>query len=193
MLEAAGSKWNFLRFSPGLVGGHCIGVDPYYLTYKAEMLGLHPEVILSGRRINDNMAKYVAEKTIKLLIEAGHNIRDSRIGVLGLTFKEDCPDLRNSQVIKLVRELQSYGAQVWVDDALADPTEAEAEYGLQLTPRDRWSELQAMVATVPHRPYLESPPAELTQPLGPNGVFVDVKSAFPREALQSLGHRVWCL
>src|SRR5574343_387842 len=129
VLEAAGTKWNFLRFKPGLVGGHCIGVDPYYLTHKAEMLGYQPQVILAGRRINDGMGKFVAEQTIKHLVNNGWRIKGTPIVVLGLTFKEDCPDLRNSRVIDVIRELQSYGADVRVHDPVADPAEARHEYG----------------------------------------------------------------
>ncbi len=132
VLQAAGTKWNFLPFRPGLVGGHCIGVDPYYLTHKAEMLGYHPEVILAGRRINDGMGKFVAEQTVKQLVRNGWMVKDAPVIVLGLTFKEDCPDLRNSRVIDVIRELQSYGAQVHVHDPVADPEEAMHEYGVQL-------------------------------------------------------------
>jgi UDP-N-acetyl-D-galactosamine dehydrogenase len=129
VLQAAGTKWNFLPFRPGLVGGHCIGVDPYYLTHKAQKLGYHPEVILAGRRINDGMGKFIAEKTIKQLIRRGHPVKDCPIIVLGLTFKEDCPDLRNSRVIDVIRELESYGAKVIVHDPVADVKEAHHEYG----------------------------------------------------------------
>src|SRR5690606_3682800 len=131
-LEAAGTKWNFLPFRPGLVGGHCIGVDPYYLTHKAEMIGYMPQVILAGRRINDNMAKYVAEQTIKQIIKAGFNVRGARVNVLGLTFKENCPDLRNSKVIDVIRELEDYGVEVHVHDPVAETEEAGHEYGVTL-------------------------------------------------------------
>jgi UDP-N-acetyl-D-glucosamine/UDP-N-acetyl-D-galactosamine dehydrogenase len=132
VLEAAGTKWNFLKFKPGLVGGHCIGVDPYYLTHKAEMVGYHPQVILAGRRINDSMGKYIAEITVKKMIATGSVIKGARVNVLGLTFKEDCADLRNSKVIDIIRELQSYGIEVSVTDAYADPDEALHEYGVTL-------------------------------------------------------------
>ncbi len=136
VLQAAGTKWNFLPFRPGLVGGHCIGVDPYYLTHKAEMVGYHPEVILAGRRINDGMGKFVADQTVKHLVRNGWQVKDAPVIVLGLTFKEDCPDLRNSRVIDVIRELQSYGASIHVHDPVADPGEAMHEYGVELTPRN---------------------------------------------------------
>ena len=132
VLDAAGTKWNFLPFSPGLVGGHCIGVDPYYLTHKAQKLGYHPEVILAGRRINDGMGKFIAEQTVKQLVRNGHPVKDCPVIVLGLTFKEDCPDLRNSRVIDVIRELESYGANVVVHDPVADGAEARHEYGVTL-------------------------------------------------------------
>src|SRR5690606_20879585 len=155
VLEAAGTKWNFLPFRPGLVGGHCIGVDPYYLTHKAEMLGYHPQVILAGRRINDGMGKYIAEQTGKEMIRAGHAVNDADVIVLGLTFKEDCPDLRNSRVIDITNELRSYGARVHVHDPLADAEAAMHEYGVSLMP---WNELPragAIVAAVAHKALLE--------------------------------------
>ncbi len=132
VLQAAGTKWNFLPFRPGLVGGHCIGVDPYYLTHKADMMGYHPQVILAGRRINDGMGHFVAEQTVKQLIQAGAHVKDAEVIVLGLTFKENCPDLRNSRVIDIVRELESFGMRVSVHDPLADPREAMHEYGVAL-------------------------------------------------------------
>ncbi|KZS01104.1 UDP-glucose 6-dehydrogenase-like protein, partial [Daphnia magna] len=138
VLEAAGTKWNFLKFKPGLVGGHCIGVDPYYLTHKADMLGYHPQVILAGRRINDGMGKFIAEQTIKQMIAAGSPIKGAKVNVLGLTFKEDCADLRNSKVIDIIRELQSYGVEVSVTDPDADPEEAVHEYGVRPV---TWAEL----------------------------------------------------
>ncbi|TVO57435.1 nucleotide sugar dehydrogenase [Denitromonas halophila] len=193
VLEAAGTKWNFLPFRPGLVGGHCIGVDPYYLTHKAEMLGLHPEVIRAGRRINDGMGKYVAEQTVKQMIQAGHSIKGCKVIVLGLTFKENCPDLRNSKVIDVIRELQSFGCDVVVHDPVAEAAEAMHEYGVKLVD---WADLpraQAMVATVSHREYSEMPLSTLTGVLEDKGVFIDVKSAFDRKALADAGLRVWRL
>ncbi|MCB1959295.1 MAG: nucleotide sugar dehydrogenase [Rhodocyclaceae bacterium] len=193
VLEAAGTKWNFLPFRPGLVGGHCIGVDPYYLTHKAEMLGHHPQVILSGRRINDTMGKYVAEQTVKQMIEAGHSIKGCEVIVLGLTFKENCPDLRNSKVIDVIRELQSYGCSVRVHDPVADAGEAQHEYGVDLVAWDALPKAAAVVATVAHAEYARMPTATLTGKLADNGVFVDVKSFFDRQALADAGVRVWRL
>lgn len=180
VLEAAGTKWNFLKFKPGLVGGHCIGVDPYYLTHKAEMLGYHPQVILAGRRINDGMGKFIAEKSVKLMIQAGANIKGAKVIVLGLTFKEDCPDLRNSKVIDVIRELQDYGCDVVVHDPLADADEAMQEYGVSLTP---WESLpkdaDALVVAVAHKQYKERPMKHLLACLRPSGVVTDVKSILP--------------
>ena len=193
VLEAAGSKWNFLPFRPGLVGGHCIGVDPYYLTYKAEMLGHHPQVILAGRRINDGMGKYIAEQTVKQLIEADLPVKGANVVVLGLTFKEDCPDLRNSKVIDVIRELQSYGVQVHVHDPVASTVDAEREY--QVTLQD-WAQLpkaQAVVAAVSHHQYKELTPAAIAAMTVPGAVFVDVKSIFDPLALAAAGLRVWRL
>lgn len=194
VLQAAGTKWNFLPFRPGLVGGHCIGVDPYYLTHKAEMLGYHPEVILAGRRINDGMAAWVAQQTVKQLIDSGSCVKGARIVVLGLTFKENCPDLRNSKVADLVRELEDFGCLVTVHDPLAEPAEAEHEYGITLTP---WEALpkhvDVLVAAVAHKAYLERPLRELTALLRPGGVFIDVKSAYDAKALRDAGYRLWRL
>jgi UDP-N-acetyl-D-galactosamine dehydrogenase len=153
VLEAAGTKWNFLHFRPGLVGGHCIGVDPYYLTHKADMLGYHPQVILAGRRINDGMGKYIAEQTVKHMIRAGFPVKGSNVNVLGLTFKENCPDLRNSRVIDVIHELESFGVTVHVHDPVANVDEAIDEYGVHL---ERWEDLpraNAMVAAVAHRAF----------------------------------------
>src|SRR5438046_1149495 len=151
VLEAASTKWNFLPFKPGLVGGHCIGVDPYYLTYKAESLGYHPEVILSGRKINDNMGKFIVEQTIKQMIHIGNPVKDAKVNVLGLTFKEDVPYLRNSHVIDVINELKSYGVQVFVHDPVPDPEEARNEYGLELVSWDELPKAEAMVVAVAHR------------------------------------------
>ncbi len=153
VLEAAGTKWNFLRFKPGLVGGHCIGVDPYYLTHKAESLGYHPQVILAGRRINDNMGIFVANKVIKLMIKKGHKIEGSRVLVLGITFKENCPDIRNSKVIDVIRELQEFGCNVDVSDPWADGAEVKHEYGLELTEKPDFSRYDALVLAVAHDEY----------------------------------------
>ncbi len=194
VLQAAGTKWNFLPFRPGLVGGHCIGVDPYYLTHKAEMLGYHPQVILAGRRINDGMAAYVAQQTVKNMINNGCPIKGAKVIVLGLTFKENCPDLRNSKVADLVKELRSFGCDVAVHDPIAEPPEAEHEYGIALVPWDALPEgADALVAAVSHKQYLAMPLADLTRKLKANAVFVDVKSAYDAQAITAAGYRLWRL
>ncbi len=194
VLEAAGTKWNFLPFRPGLVGGHCIGVDPYYLAHKAETLGHHPEVILAGRRINDSMAAYVAQQTVKQMIKAGCAVKGAQVMVLGLTFKENCPDLRNSKVADIVRELADFGCEVVVHDPIADATEAQREYGLTLTPWERLpQQVEAVVVAVAHSAFLARPLAGLLGRLKPGGVFVDVKSAFDAKAIRAAGHTVWRL
>ncbi|HWR93105.1 MAG TPA: nucleotide sugar dehydrogenase [Desulfobacterales bacterium] len=193
VLEAAGTKWNFLPFRPGLVGGHCIGVDPYYLTYKAEKVGYHPEVILAGRRINDNMGKFVAEQTVKHLVRNGWMIKDAPILVLGLTFKEDCPDLRNSRVIDVITELQSYGAKVYVHDPIADPREAQHEYGVDLVKWEDMPKAVALVAAVSHKEYKERPQQDYLDKLQPNGVVADVKSRFALDAFDGTGITLWRL
>lgn len=193
VLKAAGTKWNFLPFRPGLVGGHCIGVDPYYLTHKADMLGYHPQVILAGRRINDGMGKYIAEQTIKQMSQAGLPIKGSDVVVLGLTFKENCPDLRNSKVIDVIRELASYGVNVIVHDPIADAGEAMHEYGVTLTP---WADLpraQAVVAAVAHQAYKDYSVQQLLEKLQPGGIFMDIKCQYDAAALESQGAKVWRL
>ena len=193
VLEAAGTKWNFLKFKPGLVGGHCIGVDPYYLTHKADMLGYHPQVILAGRRINDGMAKFVAEQTIKQMIASGSYIKGARVNVLGLTFKENCGDLRNSKVIDIIRELQSYGVEVHVTDAQADAEEAMHEYGVKLEQWDQMPRADAIVAAVAHREYAELSVEDMGKKLVKGGAFIDVKAAFDQARLVGAGYRVWRL
>jgi UDP-N-acetyl-D-galactosamine dehydrogenase len=193
VLEAAGTKWNFLKFKPGLVGGHCIGVDPYYLTHKAETLGYHPQVILAGRRINDGMGKFIAEQTIKQMIAAGSAVKGARVNVLGLTFKEDCADLRNSKVVDIIQELRSYGVEVFVHDPQADADEARHEYGVALTPWDGLPAADAIVAAVAHREYRAMPLEDVAARLAPGGCFIDVKAAFPQAALSERGLRVWRL
>jgi UDP-N-acetyl-D-galactosamine dehydrogenase len=193
VLKAAGTKWNFLPFRPGLVGGHCIGVDPYYLTHKADMLGYHPQVILAGRRINDGMGKYVAEQAVKEMIAAGVSVKNADVVVLGMTFKENCPDLRNSKVIDIINELRTYGVNVHVHDPLASSAECEHEYGIHLTPWEQLPKAQALIAAVSHRQYAEMPLAQLTSKLASGGVFVDVKSAYDPAALRELGLRPWRL
>lgn len=194
VLQAAGTKWNFLPFRPGLVGGHCIGVDPYYLTHKAEMLGYHPQVILAGRRINDGIASYVAKQTIKQMIHADSTVKGAKVIVLGLTFKENCSDLRNSKVANVVRELQSFGCDVVVHDPVANPSEAKHEYGIELT---AWEDLpknaDAVVAAVMHKEYLAQSLSAILGLLKKNGVFVDIKSAFDQAAIRDAGHNVWRL
>ncbi|MFQ5995793.1 MAG: nucleotide sugar dehydrogenase [Acidiferrobacterales bacterium] len=193
VLEAAETKWNFLSFRPGLVGGHCIGVDPYYLTYKAQMLGYHPQVILAGRQINDGMGKFVAEQTIKCLIRNGGAIKDAQVNVLGLTFKEDCPDLRNSRVIDVIRELQSYGVRVAAHDPVSIQSEARSEYGIDLVAWDDLPVAQAMIAAVPHQQFLKRPIADYVEKLTPRGCFIDVKSRFDIVALRDAGITLWRL
>ena len=193
VLQAAGTKWNFLPFRPGLVGGHCIGVDPYYLTHKAQKLGYHPEVILAGRRINDGMGKFVAEQTIKQLVRRGHPIKNCPIIVLGLTFKEDCPDLRNSRVIDVIRELESYGAQVVVHDPVADLKEAQHEYGVDLVSWNDLPKAAAIVAAVNHKEFKERASADFLSKLETGGVITDVKSMFDSAAFNAAGISVWRL
>ncbi len=193
VLEAAGTKWNFLKFKPGLVGGHCIGVDPYYLTHKADMLGYHPQVILAGRRINDGMAKFVAEQTIKQMIGAGSYIKGARVNVLGLTFKENCGDLRNSKVIDIIRELESYGVEVAVTDAQADPEEAVHEYGVRLVPFEELPRADAMVVAVAHREYAVLSIEDLSRKIVKGGAFIDVKAAFDPATITGAGLKLWRL
>ncbi|NHZ77967.1 nucleotide sugar dehydrogenase [Massilia sp. CCM 8695] len=193
VLKAAGTKWNFLPFRPGLVGGHCIGVDPYYLTHKADMLGYHPQVILAGRRINDGMAKFVAEKTIKSMIAAGFNVKGAKVNVIGLTFKENCPDLRNSKVADIITELTTYGVQVHVHDPVADAAEAMHEYGVELESWDRLPQADAIIAAVSHKELLARPLSDLQAKLNKNGCFMDVKSLFDQDALRAAGFSVWRL
>ena len=193
VLQAAGTKWNFLPFRPGLVGGHCIGVDPYYLTHKADTLGYHPQVILAGRRINDSMGTYIAEQTVKLMSQAGFPIRGAKVIVLGLTFKENCPDLRNSKVIDVINELRSYGVDVCVHDPIAMPAEAKHEYGVELVPWEQLPRATAIVAAVAHETYRSKPLQEFLEKLEPRGVFMDVKSVFDDAQLRAQGVQVWRL
>ena len=193
VLQAAGTKWNFLPFRPGLVGGHCIGVDPYYLTHKADMLGYHPQVILAGRRINDGMGAYIARETVKEMIKAGLPVRGSHVTVLGLTFKENCPDLRNSKVIDVIRELQSYGVIVHVHDPVAAGAEAEHEYGVHLESWDELPQAHAVVAAVAHKEFAGIAQAGLDAKLVRGGVFTDVKCHFDASELQRRGYAVWRL
>ena len=193
VLEAAGTKWNFLKFRPGLVGGHCIGVDPYYLTHQAEKYGHHPEVILAGRRINDGMGVYVAQQAVKALVATGRAASGARIAVLGLTFKENCPDVRNSKVIDLVRELRSFGAIVTVTDPRASSALARSEYGIELSVGKDAGNVDALVLAVAHREFLEMPLEELLAPLAPGGLVVDVKSALDKAMIEKRGFAYWRL
>ena len=193
VLAAAGTKWNFLPFRPGLVGGHCIGVDPYYLTHKADKLGYHPQVILAGRRINDGMGKYVAEQTVKQMIQSGFPVKGAKVNVLGLTFKENCPDLRNSRVIDVINELRSYGADVRVHDPVADPGEAVHEYGVELHDWDSLPRAHATVLAVAHREFAARPVDHFVGKLEKGGLFVDVKCQADAQALRERGVSVWRL
>lgn len=193
VLEAAGTKWNFLKFRPGLVGGHCIGVDPYYLTHKAEKIGYIPQVILAGRRINDGMGRFVAQRAIKEMIRAGHNILGGTVTLLGLTFKEDCPDLRNSRVIDIYRELQDYGITVQVHDALADEEEAIREYGIRLVKMAELQPANAVIAAVSHRAYREMGVEQLKGLMGKNPVLIDVKAMYDPQAIRAADIRLWRL
>jgi len=193
VLKAAGTKWNFLPFRPGLVGGHCIGVDPYYLTHKAEMVGYHSQVILAGRRINDGMGKFIAEQTVKHMIHSGSKIKGAPVNVMGLTFKEDCPDIRNTKVIDVIRELQAYGVDVHVHDPVPDAAEALHEYGIKL---DTWEELpraDALVLAVAHQQFISRPVTDYFTKVRDNGSFIDVKSRFDMTELQRAGLTVWRL
>jgi UDP-N-acetyl-D-galactosamine dehydrogenase len=194
VLAAAGTKWNFLPFRPGLVGGHCIGVDPYYLTFKAESLGYHPEMILAGRRINDGMGKYIAERTVKLLIQEGKQVRDAKVAILGVTFKEDVPDLRNTRVVDIIAELEDYGVTVRAHDPLADPGEAKTYYDLDLVSEVDLKGVDAVVLAVIHERYKQMGLTRMAD-LCPNGnpILVDVKGAFsPAEAAEA-GIAYWRL
>ncbi len=193
VLAAAGTKWNFLPFRPGLVGGHCIGVDPYYLTHKADKVGYHPQVILAGRRINDGMGKYVAEQTIKQMIRTGSAVKGARVNVLGLTFKENCPDLRNSRVIDVINELRSYGVEVFVHDPVPEQEEAKEEYGITLSPWEDLPVADAMIVAVAHKDFLARDTESLATKIKPGGVFSDVKSQFDVGALSACGLTVWRL
>ena len=195
VLEAAGTKWNFLPFRPGLVGGHCIGVDPYYLTFKAEALGYHPQVILAGRRINDGMGKYLAETAVKQLIRMGVRVGTAKVGILGFTFKEDVPDLRNTRVIDVVRELEEYGVSVVVHDPEAAPEEALREYGQKLSPLEELQDLDALILAVPHKAYRSLIPADLRARFArpDRALLMDAKGFFDRESVAGAGINLWRL
>jgi len=196
VLAAAGTKWNFLKFTPGLVGGHCIGVDPYYLTHKAEQIGYLPQVILAGRRINDGMGKYVAENTVKQMIKSGKVIKGSRVLILGLTFKEDVPDIRNTKVVDIVKELKDYGIEVLIHDPMADAEETRHEYGLELTDLEAVGKVDAVIYAVSHQAF-KSLTAEKLAEFCSNGngrgVLVDVKSSHQRGDVEAAGLNYWSL
>ncbi len=193
VLAAAGTKWNFLKFSPGLVGGHCIGVDPYYLTHKAEKVGYIPQVILAGRRINDSMGTFIARQTIKEMIRAGHNIVGCRVTMLGLTFKEDCPDVRNTRVVDIIRELEEYGIDVQVCDPQADVVEARHEYGVNLIPFDELKQSVAVVVAVAHAEFQALTVDDICHLTCGNPVLIDVKSIYNRDDFLKGGVQVWRL
>ena len=193
VLQAAGTKWNFLPFRPGLVGGHCIGVDPYYLTHKAEMLGYHPEVILAGRRINDGMGKFIAQQTMKQMARAGSQLKGATVNVLGLTFKENCADLRNSRVIDVIRELQSFGIEVHVHDPEANTLEAHEVYGVELKSWDSLPKADAIVLAVAHRALAEIHFSTYLEKVMPGGCFIDVKSQLDPVMVRNAGLSLWRL
>ena len=197
VLEAAGTKWNFLKFSPGLVGGHCIGVDPYYLTYKAEQLGYHSQIILSGRRINDDMGRYVAESVVKKLISVGSSVKDAKVAVLGLTFKENCPDIRNTKVIDIINELKEYGIIPLICDPVADASEVKQLYGIEFVPLDSLKDLDAVIIAVSHSEFASLSMEDLDRlyKQSPNHekVVVDVKSILDRKAYEQAGYCYWSL
>lgn len=194
VLEAAGSKWNFLPFRPGMVGGHCIGVDPYYLTHKAEEVGYHPQVILAGRRINDNMARYVARSVIRLMLKNGIDVARSTVGVMGVTFKENCPDIRNSKVVDLVKELENWGANVLVTDPWANSGELMHEYGIQLRNIDETNKVDALVVAVGHSEFRAMSPSQLKNLCrSKKPVLADVKALYNRHAAAEVGFTVFRL
>jgi UDP-N-acetyl-D-galactosamine dehydrogenase len=193
VLAAAGTKWNFLPFKPGLVGGHCIGVDPYYLTHKADMLGLHPQVILAGRRVNDNMGKYIAEQTVKQIIHSGRPVKGARVGILGLAFKENCPDIRNTRVIDIYHELRDYSIEVLVHDSIADKSQAKHTYAIDLCDWHDLAELDALILAVAHDEYLQKPLTEFASVLREPKIIIDVKSKLDCVILQKSGVNVWRL
>ena len=194
VLEAAGTKWNFLKFTPGLVGGHCIGVDPYYLTYKAEMLGYHSQIILAGRRINDDMGKYVAENVVKKLIAANKPVKNARVAILGFTFKENCPDTRNTKVIDIVRELAEYGIRAVIADPTADAAEAKRLYGVEFSDMASIREMDAVVLAVAHKAFESLTVKDMDALYGEGQkVLIDVKGLFDRRAYEAAGYSYWRL
>ncbi|RZA00635.1 MAG: nucleotide sugar dehydrogenase, partial [Proteobacteria bacterium] len=193
VLKAAGTKWNFLPFRPGLVGGHCIGVDPYYLTYKAEMLGYHPQVILAGRRINDGMGAYVAQNAVKEMIAADRNVKGAKVLVLGLTFKENVGDIRNSKVYDIITELRGYGIEPLVWDPVAEKADAKHEYGIDLVDLDSIQSVDAVIGAVLHKEVMALDLKILAKKAGKGAPFIDVKAGFDSAELKAAGFRVWRL
>ena len=196
VLEAAGTKWNFLKFFPGLVGGHCIGVDPYYLTYKAEQIGYHSQIILSGRRVNDDMGRYVAESLVKNLIKAGNSVADARVGILGFTFKENCPDTRNTKIIDIVNELREYGIEPMISDPTADRDEAKHEYDIEFVDMSEMKDMDAVVLAVAHDEFsslTESDIAAMFNPANDKKVFLDIKGMKNRKEFEEKGYLYWRL
>jgi UDP-N-acetyl-D-galactosamine dehydrogenase len=192
VLEAAGTKWNFLKFRPGLVGGHCIGVDPYYLTMKAQQLGYQPEVILAGRRINNNVGPYLAQRLVKMLIKQGFAVKGARVGVLGLTFKEDCNDLRNSKVPDILAELRTFGIDPLIHDSRGNAAEAHHEYGVTLNQLEEYKNLDGLIVAVSHKEYVQMGQPKLLSMVRDNGCFVDVKSVFAPAKMER-GIQYWSL
>jgi UDP-N-acetyl-D-glucosamine/UDP-N-acetyl-D-galactosamine dehydrogenase len=193
VLEAAGTKWNFLPFRPGLVGGHCIGVDPYYLTHKAEKVGYIPQVILAGRRINDSMGRFIAQRTVKEMLRAGHDVSGATVTILGLTFKEDCPDLRNSKVVDIIRELQDFGINVQIADPLADSEEAQHEYGVTLTAFSNLKPADALIVAVAHAEYRKLTSTDIKRLQKNSPLIIDVKAVFSQELMEAAGIHLWRL
>lgn len=197
VLRAAGTKWNFLPFTPGLVGGHCIGIDPYYLTYRADQFGYHSKIILAGRRINDNMGKYVADETIKLMIDAEVNIKKSRVGILGITFKEDCPDVRNSKVEDIIKELNTYGIEPIICDPVADKEDAEKFYNIKLHDIEDLNNLDCLIIAVAHKEFKELSVDVIDKMFKDvpvkNKVIVDIKGIQDRKKMTSIGYKYWRL
>lgn len=194
VLEAAGTKWNFLKFYPGLVGGHCIGVDPYYLTYKAEMLGYHSQVILAGRRINDDMGKYIAENVVKSLIKSEKAVKGAKVGILGFTFKENCPDTRNSKVFDIVKELREYGIEPIITDPVADAYEAKRLYGIELVNIDDINNMDAVIIAVAHEGFSKFTISKIDTMFGKGKkVLVDVKGIFNKNEYEKAGYNYWRL
>ena len=197
VLEAAGTKWNFLKFAPGLVGGHCIGVDPYYLTYKAEEMGYHSQIILSGRRINDDMGKYVVESLVKNLIKADIPVKSAKVGILGFTFKENCPDTRNTRVIDIVNELSEYGITPVIADPAADKDEAFREYGISFVDTDEIKDVDALIIAVAHNEFLSMSMQDLDKHFAnrenAHKVIVDIKGILNRDEYEKAGYQYWRL